>query len=74
MQKWEYNWELRTRHPIDNTYVTMSAWENDVTGKIAALGEAGWELVAIVPRSSQGDHNLSGVTTEELWVFKRPKA
>lgn len=45
------------------------------------LGEDGWELVAISPRSGMlgGEvANISldyaGFTSEEMWVFKRPRA
>lgn len=39
-------------------------------------GLLGWELVTILPRSlaeSAKTSGTSGTTTEELWVFKRPK-
>jgi len=39
------------------------------------LGEEGWELIAAVPRSSViiGTGLGAGFTSDELWVFKRPK-
>lgn len=41
------------------------------------LGSEGWELVSVVPRSSLVDfsnRSLAGITSEELWVFKRSQA
>jgi len=49
----------------------------DFTNK---LGDDGWELVAISPRSGMlGGEGMNisldfaGFTNEEMWVFKRPK-
>jgi hypothetical protein len=58
----------------------------DMDPILQQLGKEGWELVAISPRSgygsslnmyaggSGGGPIISGVTTQELWVFKRPKS
>ena len=38
------------------------------------FGSEGWELVSVTPRSSLVDllnKSLAGITSEELWVFKR---
>jgi len=36
------------------------------------LGKEGWELVTVVTRSLADTAPIVGMTTEELWVFKRP--
>ncbi len=41
--------------------------------KLAQLGSAGWELVTVTPRSSAGLNGYSGATTDDVWIFKRPK-
>jgi hypothetical protein len=41
--------------------------------KLAQLGNQGWELVAVMPRSSAIMSNYAGATTEDEWLFKRPK-
>ena len=57
---------------------------NDMIDLTAKLGDEGWELVAIAPRSNiLGGHDsaayagvysdFAGYTTQEVWVFKRPK-
>jgi hypothetical protein len=66
-------------------YFDIGVWNpKDMNVELEALGREGWELVSITPRSSQaswGAHSSStpgwfpitgGVTTDELWVFKRP--
>jgi hypothetical protein len=37
------------------------------------LGDEGWELVSVSPRSSYMGQHTAGFTTDEIWVFKRPK-
>jgi len=74
MTKWEYKFELRKRDAV------AKQWDNDIAGKLAALGIEGWELICISPRSgdvnsaglSTNHCNTAGFTSEELWVFKRP--
>ncbi len=73
VQKWEYLYELRKREPNSWSWAEPKAWTNDVASKLEALGEEGWELVAISPRSGLTGESVAGITTEELWVFKRPK-
>jgi len=63
-------WELRTRDPSP---VDKKPWDNDIPNKLARLGDEGWELVAITPRSSVLGDPFAGFTSEELWVFKRPR-
>ena len=48
-------------------------WDKDIGPILTSLGEEGWELVAIEPRSGYADETKSGFTSEDLWVFKRPK-
>jgi hypothetical protein len=52
----------------------------NIAEAMKALGDLGWELVAISPRSSYlGGHSgtssddCAGFTSEEIWVFKRPQ-
>lgn len=85
-QKWDYKFILRYR-TLNNVYLAGD-WEAKDNGKpigkvdlvvvASQLGAEGWELVSIVPRSSTAvvadKMPTGGVTTEELWVFKRPKA
>ncbi len=55
----------------------------NLTKKFQELGEAGWELVTSTPISSQTISpltkrnlvpvpNMAGLTSAEIWVFKRP--
>ena len=71
MQRWEYFWELRKRMVRQDGGV--SGWDNDITKKLRDFGEQGWELIDISARSDFTGSSAAGVTTEELWVFKRPK-
>lgn len=84
MQKWEYRIFLRTRgweEVKGRVYMKATDWNADIVPVLKEFGEEGWELVAVVPYSSVcgGAPNMSwsrdyaGLTTEEMWVFKRPK-
>lgn len=84
-QKWEYKTILRTRGWREKAgnvpWHNHGAWDVYIETKLSELGEAGWELVAISPRSGilggvynlTTSHDYAGYTDEELWVFKRPK-
>ncbi|MEA2575357.1 MAG: hypothetical protein QOH93_2655 [Chloroflexia bacterium] len=99
MQKWEYNTLFRNR--VWSSKAQGEEWNyagdwtitfdgrqyqsKDLDGLLAYLGDNGWELVAVSPRSGvlgaigahgldQGSRNFAGLTTEELWVFKRQKS
>lgn len=85
-QKWEYKFVLRTRGVGGFGHTNVGDWEVFEDGKSLGkidtsvvsqrLGENGWELVSVSPRSSQalcGSESTAGITSEELWVFKRPK-
>ena len=70
MQKWEYQIVERGRGlPVGGS--KFSDWNKDMIPLLAALGNEGWELVAIVGRSDHINEALAGTTTSELWVFKR---
>lgn len=71
MEKWEYN-VITTKREM--RLFAKSVWSVDVEAMLPELGEDGWELVSVTPISSQYGESVSGYTTEEKWVFKRPKA
>jgi Domain of unknown function (DUF4177) len=90
MQKWEYKVVLRMRgaKEANSEYKVADPWNIDIENELPKLGEEGWELVSISPRSNRfGGHHATrgitpphhegwdyaGFTTEEEWVFKRPK-
>ncbi len=97
-QTWEYKTILRSRgfaagEENLQRAAEWSSWAEDkkplptpvdITAKLTQLGEQGWELVSVTPRSSLlGGHESSdeggvsadyaGFTTDETWVFKRLK-
>lgn len=78
-QTWDYKIIARSRDPFKVPF-DWNNWSEDakalstpvdILAKTKQLGEGGWELVSVTPRSSNA--GAAGVTTEELWVFKRPK-
>lgn len=77
--RWEYHVVIRTRLIRHATLGTRAAAEvvsdfnpngEAMLGLLAELGEQEWELVGISTRTSVDN---SPMTSEELWVFKRPK-
>jgi hypothetical protein len=84
-QKWEYKTIFRQRgwegKQESRGWHDAGAWNINIDEEIQKLGEEGYELVAISPRSGRlggRSDNLTpidyaGYTDEELWVFKRPK-
>ncbi|HMM41504.1 MAG TPA: hypothetical protein PKA95_06345 [Thermomicrobiales bacterium] len=72
MQRWEYRVFHRQR-TVSMGEIT-SGWDENIVGMLPELGDNGWELVTVLPRSSIGGETNAGITTDELWVFKRPKA
>ena len=69
--QWEY-WVV-TRARAFN--VNGGAWNISGDAMLATLADAGaqgWELVSVYARSSLPEYK--GMTSEEVWVFKRPKA
>lgn len=111
MMKWDYKIILRVRNYDDKhngfEYHSASSWfvwwedgnklpgESNILQKSKELGEQGWELVSVTPRSgltggrseiygftanivgggkTEGSStDYAGFTSEEMWVFKRPK-
>ena len=49
----------------------VSDWDMS-EDRLLSAGADGWELAAVVPRSSTVSGITSGITDEELWIFKRP--
>ncbi len=85
-QKWEYKFVQRVRDiagtaaaagwKVYDDGKSMGIMGGDVAVLSAKLGEEGWELVSVTPRSSTVSLHgtqTAGVTTDELWVFKRAK-
>lgn len=70
MQPWEYKVLHRQRAVMSST---IGEWDSAVVSQLPQLGGEGWELVAVVPRSSTPGTASGGVTSDELWIFKRPK-
>jgi hypothetical protein len=85
MQRWEYKFVLRGREfaSHDKYMFGPTKWSiADMEKAVAELGDEGWELVSVTPRSdltraagasSIVPAELAGFTTSEIWVFKRPK-
>ena len=92
MQKWEYKHFRRTRGYLacekgegllarSEAFHRAGSWSGENIGEtLTQLGEEGWELVSVVPRSTflggtgaTTSHDYAGFTNEELWIFKRPK-
>lgn len=86
MQKWEYKTIVRSRgwdKPkrgglLGCAYMAATDWDLDPNSFLKELGDDGWELVAVTPRSSvlggTGEVDYAGFISQELWVFKRPKS
>ncbi len=70
MQPWEYKVLHRVR-PVSSGKV--GSWDEPVVSQLPALGEQGWELVTVITRASDPGSMTAGVTTDEMWVFKRPR-
>jgi hypothetical protein len=71
MQPWEYKVLHRVR-PIRAGKI--GSWDEPIVSELPALGDEGWELVTVITRSSEPGGITAGVTTDEMWVFKRPKS
>ena len=90
MQRWEYKTILRSRgwgkDDRDAQWLAGTEWNVNIDKSLEELGNDGWELVSVTPRSSYlGGHHegssfvnysddYAGFTSNELWVFKRPKS
>ncbi len=68
MQQWEYKVQLRSR----SFAAGAGEWDKSIVAMLPELGNAGWELITVITRSSDPAH--AGAITEEQWVFKRPKS
>jgi hypothetical protein len=76
MQKWEYYQRIRVRGFKGLFGYRAGEWSPDPTewaNWLTEMGEMGWELVTVVAESSTVGMGAAGASTEELWVFKRPK-
>jgi len=71
MQAWEYKVLHRVRQIRAGR---IGGWDEPIVAQLPALGEEGWELVTVITRASEPGGLSAGVTTDEMWVFKRPKA
>jgi hypothetical protein len=76
MPKWEYHQRTRFRGLRGAFSLQAGEWSPGPTewaSWLTEMGEMGWELVAVVAGSREGGLGVAGTSTEELWVFKRPK-
>lgn len=73
MQKWEYKIVTRWRGWKGGLGIRETGdWDKDIDRALAEMGNAGWELVAVEPRSDYVDEACAGTTTSDNWIFKRP--
>jgi hypothetical protein len=85
---WSREWkESQKKYPYDihrSVFIGCQWCLGEMSQNLNDLGKEGWELVSISPRSSfLGGHentdvktitnDFAGFTSEEVWVFKRPK-
>jgi hypothetical protein len=67
MQKWEYQAVVTNRK---RGWTKMTDWEPKID--LVKFGDYGWELISVVPvADDQGE--LSGMTHQLIYYFKRPK-
>lgn len=71
MQPWEYKVLHRVRQIRAGK---VGGWDEPIVSELPALGEEGWELVTVITRASEPGGITAGVTSDEMWVFKRPKS
>jgi hypothetical protein len=71
MQKWEYKALARGRGYKGGFSNDARDWNKKIIEALPSLGENGWELVSVVPRSSLTGESVAGFTSDELWIFKR---
>jgi hypothetical protein len=82
MQKWENKIVYRTREITaqKSGWHYVGNWDiKDIEARLRSLGAEGWELVSAWPRSDVGSTTtnwggsiVAGMTTAEVWMFKRP--
>ena len=89
-QAWEYKDIVASRTFTAPDTTNGAVWANDwnqwaedgkalpapvnMLAKLKDLGDQGWELVSVTPTSSAAGTWISGATTHEIWLFKRPKS
>lgn len=71
MQPWEYKVLHRVRSIRAGK---VGSWDDSIVSQLPSLGQEGWELVTVITRASEPGGITAGVTTDEMWVFKRPKS
>jgi hypothetical protein len=71
MRKWEYA-TIQRRRDYGGLGQEAGDWDLQIEEQLTRLGDDGWELISVVPGSSVSGDALAGLTTEELWIFKRP--
>lgn len=71
MQPWEYKVLHRVRRVSGGR---VGGWDESIVAQLPSLGDEGWELVTVITRASEPGGISAGVTTDEMWVFKRPKS
>ena len=70
MQKWEYL-EKSTWREYKGLFRGWGEWQDKAD--LQRLGEAGWELVSTHTVSSIQGVGFAGLTTNVVYMFKRPK-
>ncbi len=70
VQQWEYRIVVARR---GLGLLSPQQWDTNISEVLTTLGDQGCELAAVSSRSNQTGHAESGISDEELWVFKRPK-
>jgi len=73
--QWEYAWVRRARGikgSWTGVYPEAGPWEPDIQADVRQAGLDGWELVTVVTHSNWAGQG-AGFTSEEVYIFKRPK-
>jgi hypothetical protein len=73
MQKWEY---LTQEYACKTPGLITGSFEWDwkgINGNLHSLGEQGWELISAYPLAHLQGLGSSGVTSQVVFIFKRPK-
>lgn len=74
MERWEYKWIFVDADKGPNINLSSDEGIAKFKGLLAELGDAGWELVAVVPyENTQYVGGGGGGTVQTQWVFKRQK-
>lgn len=70
---WEYLTIECSRH-VNLLKASVTDWDRDIPAELNQLGQQGWNLIHVVSTASAMGKHGGGVTTDEVWIFKRPKA